>query len=268
LKPPVWTWEVPLYFFVGGVAGVSAVIALVASLAGADPSTVGAARWLAAGGAAVSPLLLISDLGRPARFLYMLRVFKRTSAMSVGAWTLVLFSGATMSALTLTMTGSSAPGVHLAIGVLDVVAALTGLLLATYTGVLLGATVVPIWAEHHRRLPFEFGISSLAAAASAVELLGGFTAPLHRAALAAAAIKTALWIGDLLGRRRDGDPGPRRLIGWAAWLSGPIALGLRIAGSTFVPVRAAAAVGALAGSLLLRYGWLAAGRAGRTSVRE
>ena len=27
VKPPVWTWQVPLYFFFGGMAGMSAVIA-------------------------------------------------------------------------------------------------------------------------------------------------------------------------------------------------------------------------------------------------
>src|SRR5215813_7816837 len=93
LKPPTWTWQVPLYFFAGGLAGTSAVIALVAHVAG-NAELVRAAVWIGIEGALVSPPLLIADLGRRARFLNMLRVFKLRSAMSVGAWTSVGFSSA------------------------------------------------------------------------------------------------------------------------------------------------------------------------------
>jgi formate-dependent nitrite reductase membrane component NrfD len=268
IKPPVWTWEVPLYFFVGGVAGLSAVIALGAALAGAEPSTVRAARSVAAIGALISPLLLISDLGRPARFLYMLRVFKPTSAMSVGAWTLVVFSGAAISALLLSIFDMSGLPLRLTLVALDTVAAVTGLVLATYTGVLLGATVIPGWAAHHRRLPFEFGISSLGAAASMIELVGGFTPPLHRVALTAAAIKTMLWIGEVVGARGAASPQKHRLIRWASAISGPVALLLRFAGSASLSLRTLAAIAALAGALLIRYGWLSAGRADVASMRK
>src|SRR6187401_2428458 len=99
LKPPVWTWEIPAYFFVGGVAGAAAVIAGLARFAGADSLLIRDAQWIAGAGAAVAPLLLISDLGRPTRFLNMLRVFKPQSPMSIGAWTLVLFSVAVATRL-------------------------------------------------------------------------------------------------------------------------------------------------------------------------
>src|SRR6266566_3732172 len=92
LKKPAWTWEIPLYFFVGGAAGASAVVGAIASYTGADRKLVRDARWIAAAGAVISPALLISDLGRPSRFLNMLRVFKPQSPMSVGAWTLLGFS--------------------------------------------------------------------------------------------------------------------------------------------------------------------------------
>jgi formate-dependent nitrite reductase membrane component NrfD len=93
-KPPVWTWEIPVYFFVGGAAGAAAVIAGVGAATGAEAAVVTDARWIAAVGAVVSPVLLISDLGRPERFLNMLRVLKWQSPMSVGAWTLAAFSTA------------------------------------------------------------------------------------------------------------------------------------------------------------------------------
>src|SRR5947208_11215073 len=94
LKEPAWTWEIPLYFFVGGAAGAAAVVGAIASYTGADRRLVRDARWIAAAGSVLSPALLISDLGRPERFLNMMRVFKPQSAMSMGVWTLVGFSGA------------------------------------------------------------------------------------------------------------------------------------------------------------------------------
>src|SRR6266699_4983661 len=98
LKEPAWTWEIPLYFFVGGAAGASAVVGAIASYTGADRKLVRDARWIAAAGSVLSPAVLISDLGRPSRFLNMLRVFKPQSPMSVGAWTLVFFSSASTAA--------------------------------------------------------------------------------------------------------------------------------------------------------------------------
>ncbi|MGA8014466.1 MAG: NrfD/PsrC family molybdoenzyme membrane anchor subunit, partial [Candidatus Dormiibacterota bacterium] len=88
IKPPVWKPEVPLYLFTGGLAGGSALLTVGARLAGND---VLARRALLTGLVAVnvSPVLLIKDLGRPERFLNMLRVFKVTSPMSVGSWLLI-----------------------------------------------------------------------------------------------------------------------------------------------------------------------------------
>src|SRR6201997_2260169 len=98
LKEPPWTWEIPLYFFVGGAAGAAAVIGAIADYTGADRQLVRHARWIAAAGSVISPALLISDLGRPERFLAMLRVFKPQSPMSVGVWTMTGFSAATTAA--------------------------------------------------------------------------------------------------------------------------------------------------------------------------
>ena len=87
LKQPVWTWEIPLYFFTGGAAGASAGLAYLGELSGNDE--LARRAWaVALAGLTVSPALLISDLGRPPRFLNMLRMFKVTSPMSVGTWVL------------------------------------------------------------------------------------------------------------------------------------------------------------------------------------
>ena len=87
IKEPTWTWEVPWYLFFGGMAGASAPLSLGASLRG-NRALARSASLVALLGAGVSPLLLVADLGRPARFLNMLRVFKVTSPMSMGSWIL------------------------------------------------------------------------------------------------------------------------------------------------------------------------------------
>ncbi len=87
LKEPVWTWEIPAYFFFGGMAGAAAPFALLSELRG-DEALARRAWLVALAGAAASPPLLIADLGRPERFHRMLRVIKPTSPMSVGSWIL------------------------------------------------------------------------------------------------------------------------------------------------------------------------------------
>jgi formate-dependent nitrite reductase membrane component NrfD len=152
LKAPVWTWEVPVYFFVGGTAGASAVIALAAQITRADRKLVRDARRVAVAGAILSAPLLISDLGRPERFIYMLRVFKPQSAMSVGSWTIAFFGGATSAAALF--------GERLLGNIAAVFAAMSGLVMSTYTGVLIGATSVPVWARHAALLPIHFAASA------------------------------------------------------------------------------------------------------------
>jgi hypothetical protein len=98
LKQPQWTVEVPIYFFVGGMAGAASVIGAVGHFSSSGQRLIRNSRWIAAIGGLVSPPLLISDLGVPSRFLNMLRVFKIQSPMSVGSWTLVAFSNSAAAA--------------------------------------------------------------------------------------------------------------------------------------------------------------------------
>src|ERR687884_2170656 len=94
IKEPTWEWEIPWYFFAGGLAGASSGLAAVARLAGND-KLARRALLAALGGATVSPVLLVADLGRPDRFYNMLRVFKPTSPMSMGTWILTAFGSST-----------------------------------------------------------------------------------------------------------------------------------------------------------------------------
>ena len=272
LKAPVWTWEIPAYFFVGGTAGASAVVAAVARAAGADPGLVRDARWIAAIGGAVSPALLISDLGRPERFLNMLRVFKVRSPMSVGAWTLVAFSNAAGASVfadaAQKLSGGRLP-VKVVRDAADILSAATGLVLSTYTGVLIGATAVPVWSRSVTLLPLHFGASGVGAAVSMLELAGHRDRALNAIGIGAAAVETA--VGFALESRDDPSLDPLKE-GWSGRvtraggvLSGPVPLALRILGGRSMTARRLAAASTIAGSLLTRIGWLAAGTASARS---
>ena len=166
LQQPVWTWEIPTYFFTGGLAGAGAVLAALADATG-RPSLARAARRATLAATVVSPPLLIADLGRPARFLHMLRVFKPTSPMSVGSWLLAVFGTAAGVAGVLAELGRL-PRLQRTV---EWVAAALGPALSTYTAVLISDTAVPVWHEAHRELPFVFAGGSAASAAGAA-LLG------------------------------------------------------------------------------------------------
>ena len=178
VRRPVWTWEVPVYFWLGGIAGGAYLTASAARVFGdaADRRSTGAGYYVAAAAALPCAPLLIMDLGRPQRFHHMLRVFKPLSPMNLGAWTLAAFTPAAvgraaveagqegrLSPLLSSLTGLL-PGPLLELG-----GTLLGLVLAGYTGVLLAATNVPLWARS-KLLPAVFSASGLTAGAAAVAL--------------------------------------------------------------------------------------------------
>src|SRR5690348_9266898 len=101
LKPPVWEWMIPVYFFIGGIAGMSGLVAVGAFIK-SEFDLARIAMWSAAIGAIISIILLTADLGRPMRFIYMLRVFKYQSPMSLGSWILSAFSAFAVPGLVFT----------------------------------------------------------------------------------------------------------------------------------------------------------------------
>src|ERR1051326_8493067 len=145
LKAPPWKWEIPAYFFVGGAAGAAAVIGAAASFWRNNPRLARDAQRLAALGGTLSPALLISDLGVPSRFLNMLRVFKVQSPMSLGSWTLMCFSSSAAAAAFLNQFPFRDGAARVLASASQTVSAFSGLVLSSYTGVLLGATAIPVW---------------------------------------------------------------------------------------------------------------------------
>jgi formate-dependent nitrite reductase membrane component NrfD len=166
LKEPVWKWEIPSYFFFGGLGGASGTLSGLALAAGNEPLAK-ASSYIGAAADAVSPALLIADLGRPERFLNMFRVFKVTSPMSVGSWLLAAGGTASGVGATLELLGALKP-VRLAA---HAVAAVLGPAQCTYTAALVADTAIPVWHDARRELPFVFAASSAATAGAAAATL-------------------------------------------------------------------------------------------------
>ena len=197
IKTPTWkTPDVPLYLFLGGLAGASAVLAEGAALRGL-PRLETVTRGAAAAGAGLGTVFLIHDLGRPLRFLNMLRVFKVTSPLSVGSFILAPFASFASAAAASQVTGKLPRLGRLA----GVGAAIFGPPLVTYTGALLANTAVPAWHEAHRELPFVFAGSGASAAGGMAMLLipAAGNPPARHLAIAGAGVE--LVAAELLKRR-------------------------------------------------------------------
>lgn len=262
LKRPVWKQpDVPIYLFVGGVAGVSAVLAEGAAASG-RPELERVARVLAAGGAGIGSLALIHDLGRPERFLNMLRVFKPTSPLSVGSWILASFSGLASVAAASTFSGRLPLVGRLA----GVGGAALGPPLATYTAALICNTAIPAWHEAYREMPFLFA-GSASAAAGGLAMLATPTeqaGPARRLAAAGAVVDLVSMelvqrrLGDLAEPYRTGRPA--RLLSAARALTIVGGVGSLVAGRSRV-LSGGAGLSLAAASLLTRFGVFQAGLA-------
>jgi hypothetical protein len=276
LKEPQWTPLVPLYFFVGGASGSLGVIGSLADVVSGEKELAQKARLMSLGGVAISSALLILDLGRPSRFLNMLRVFKPQSPMSVGSWVLSGFGAsaavANLADLIAAEWGDGALAAQLRV-VGRAGCVLFGMPLHNYTGVLIGASVIPVWNNRIRSLPREFGMSGLQSAVGLLELSGETESQaLNVLGLVSAAFES--WEGLELLRSDDRSLLPAKrgssgfLVQLAGALSGPVPIALRIA-SLFTrekrTLRRIAAVCGIAGSILMRYGWV---RAGTASARD
>ncbi len=272
LKQPQWGWEIPIYFFVGGAAGAAAVVGAAANWAGADRKLVRDARLIAASGSVISGALLVADLGKPEKFLNMLRVFKWRSPMSMGAWVLAAFGASSgAAAFAQLLRGRTDSDVVRAIeNVSGVSSALFGLPFSNYTGVLIGSTVIPVWNHFAKELPIHFGMSGLNSAVGLLELSGNTSPALNHLGLGAAAVETYISVRTETRHARVAAPLKRGASGWVtragALLSGPVPLALR-ASACFTSrprsrsLRKWAALSGIAGSLLSRHGWMQAGHA-------
>jgi formate-dependent nitrite reductase membrane component NrfD len=265
MKAPVWTWEVPLYFWFGGIAAGSSFVALACDLAG-DHSSAQTARKVALAALAPSPVLLILDLGRPQRFYNMLRIVKPRSPMSMGAWALTVFGNLGAGAVAADLLGR--PKIGRALGAAN---ALVGGYLGSYTGVLLAATAVPVWARSRLFLGPIFVSTATATGAAACRLVLSATGvpPRHPTRVALANVETGAMAAELvlsvINERRLGplarvleEGRPARLFKAAKWaVRAGLASQLARRRSTAFQHTASALY--LAAGLLFRYAWVTAG---------
>jgi formate-dependent nitrite reductase membrane component NrfD len=251
IKEPVWKWEIPCYLYTGGLGGASAGLGLLAGLRGNH--VLARRAWASAlVGVSASPVLLIMDLGKPERFVNMLRMFKVTSPMSVGSWILSL-SGTT----TALAAAHEWLGWFPRLGRLSQpLAALFGLPLSTYTAALVSNTAVPVWHEARRELPFVFasGAALSAGAAGVLVTPVADARPARRLALAGALVEGPLMemmvhrLGEHGNAYKQGTPSRLSNVSRACIVGGSLLLGRKGKSSR---------VAATAGGLLLSVGALA-----------
>jgi formate-dependent nitrite reductase membrane component NrfD len=285
VRRPVWTWEVPAYFWLGGLAGGAYLTASLAQRFGSpdDRRIAADGYYLAAAALVPCAPLLIADLGRPDRFHHMLRIFKPLSPMNLGAWTLTGFTplaflrAASQAADTGLLRGPLGALTRvLPASLVELTGSLLGLVLAGYSGVLLAATNVPLWAKS-KLLGGVFMASAMSSGSAAVTLAvarrGAGDATFHRLG----AIESAASLGEaavLTGYLVQSGKAARPLTSgrvapllWLGAVSGGMLVPLvlhrfaqRAAGRRLRSLATAAAVCSIAGSFALRWSIFEAGK--------
>ena len=285
VKPPVWTWEVPVYFWLGGIGSGAFLLSSLVRRFGSDDDMRATADGFYLAAAALLPCtpLLIKDLGRPERFHHMLRVFKPSSPMNLGAWTLTALTPLAMARAAMHAADQGRlPSALNAITrllprpLLELAGSLLGLTLAGYTGVLLGATNIPLWARS-KLLGGLFTASALSSGSAALSLLAAARrAPgstLHRLSAVescTSAAELALVAGYLAQSGRAGRPLTSGRMALPFWLGAVGAgtapplllhrLARRQSGRRLRLLSTVASIAAIGGSLALRWSVFEAGK--------
>jgi formate-dependent nitrite reductase membrane component NrfD len=257
-------WEAPNvagYLFLGGLAGASSMLAAFAQLSG-NRELPRVSKVAAVGAIGLSFAALVHDLGRPMRFVNMLRVFKVTSPMSVGSWLLTGYGPFAGVAAVAAVTGRlPRAGAAATAG-----AAAFGAGVATYTAALLCNTAVPAWHEGYREMPFLFA-GSAASAAGGLGLLAVRPERSREAArFAVLGAATELTVKSLMMRRLGPASEPYQagragqLMDAAEVLAATGLAGAALSGRSRL-IGALSGAALLAGSALMRFGVFEAGRA-------
>ncbi len=275
VKASPWELDVPAYLFLGGVAAGSSLLA-----AGADvtdrPALRRTGRLGALVGLSLSMVALVHDLGRPSRFLNMLRVVKVTSPMSVGTWLLTAYGPFAGLAAVAELRphlpralrdgrfgralGASARPAGLA-------AAVIAPTIASYTAVLLSDTATPTWHDAHRHLPFVFA-GSAAAASGGLGMIGApvsEAAPARRLAVGGAVLELTVThrmeqaMGVTAEPLHEGHAGALLKASKALTLVG--AAGAVLLGGRSRTAAVVSGAALMAGSACLRFGIFEAGQA-------
>jgi formate-dependent nitrite reductase membrane component NrfD len=285
--PPIkrahWTWQIPIYFWLGGIGAGTQLFATVAQLLGhKDGALTRASRYTVLATMMLSPVLLIWDLGRPERFYNMMRILKLRSPMSTQSWSLLAFGN--LSGL---IAARQAAEDGLLLGdnflsrlvmrliparLLTVLVLPFGLFVGFNTGNLISATSVPIWARNWMLMGPTFLSSGLSTALSWLSLvlhLGRWGEAktlrvLHRAEKAVIVIEGLLIGASLIRMGRWSKPLFSKevapLFVGGTLLGGILAPFLLLSGEERRSRSMLASVLALAGGLAFRFAIVRAGR--------
>jgi len=287
LQSPHWPFLIDVYFFLGGLAGGAFVIATVANLLDAARyrSVVRVGYYLALVALLPCPIILIVDLGVPARFMNMVLNFNPLSPMSMGAWALLGFSACAFFAALFTFLEDAGRARNLSGSkvIVGVIGGFFGFFLAAYPGVLIGATARPLWIEGHALGALFLAVgASTGAAAIALILLGFGRRARHEIAAVRAMTVLALLIQllsvaiFLASVQMSGRPasvaaldgltsGRFKMMFWVGAISVgsvlPLALGLVDLRRRSAALTALTSVLVLVGGFLVKYVIMAAGQA-------
>lgn len=261
INSPVWkAKEIGGYLFLGGLAGGASLLAAGAE-ATRRPTLARASKAGAFGAISLSLVALVADLGKPMRFINMLRVFRPTSPMNLGSWLLTAYGPAAGAAAVtdlthrLPRTGQAATGA----------AALLAPAVASYTAVLVSDTAVPAWHDGYPEMPFVFAGSG-AYAAGGLGMIAAPTresGPARRLALVGGLVELAATermkhrLGMVAEPYSKGKPGVMMKVGQALTVAG-LAGGLT-AGRRSRAVSAVAGAALVTGSALTKLGVFQAG---------
>jgi formate-dependent nitrite reductase membrane component NrfD len=170
LKESVWSWDIPAYYYLGGAAGAALTLGAATQLRpGHDlDEFVRHCHWVGIIGSTLGAGFLVHDLGRPSRFLNMMRVFRPTSPMNLGSWVLAWAAPTAITAGLWVRRGGALGYISESAGYAS---GAIGLTLATYTGVLVSNTAVPLYIEARRIMPVLFAASALASAAALLDMV-------------------------------------------------------------------------------------------------
>lgn len=276
VKASPWTVDIPIYLFLGGLAGSSAVLGAGGSVTG-RPGLARNGRIAALGALAGSGYFLVHDLGKPSRFYNMLRIAKPTSPMSVGTWLLTAFglpagvagvselSRLLPAAVTGRLPALPQRLLHGLATPAGLASACVGPLVATYTAVLLADTATPGWFGARKELPAVFAASATAAGAG----LALVTVPLDQSgpARVAGVLGAAVELGAQVPMRRSMGLAEETLHQGTAGRWHQASQVLTVAGAVLAAVSgrsrvlsAVAGVGLLGGSLATRFAVFGAGQ--------
>jgi formate-dependent nitrite reductase membrane component NrfD len=284
--PPIkhahWTWQIPVYFWIGGIgAGVHLFSTIAQILGHKDEALTRTSRYTVLGTMILSPILLIWDLGRPERFYNMLRILKLRSPMSTQSWSVFAFGNLSGLIAARQAAEDGLLGDHnllvrlvklIPARALSIVALPVGLNVGSNTGNLISATSVPLWARNWLFMGPTFLASGLSTALSWLSLALHLTnsgekktlRTLHRAEKAIIVIEAGLIAASLVRMSRWSKPlfsrGVAPLFVGGTLLGGIAAPMALLFGKESRPKSLLASILVLAGGLAFRFAIIRGGR--------